>query len=99
MKRTTVIIAIFALLTLIYVCLPKATTAQDKTDTFRDMLISIQEETPNKQVTLDFISKSYSPSGTISHVGDDYVCIDEYPQVQACVQFDKIQGIELHPNG
>lgn len=95
MKRTTVILFIITLLVLIYSGTPASTTAQNKTDTFRDLFILIQEETPNKQVTLDFISKSYSPSGTISHVGDDYICIDEYPQVQACAQFDKIQGINL----
>ena len=73
-----------------------STNTPEQTDTFKDMLISIQTKTPNMQVQIDIISKNYAPTGVISHIGDNYVCI-RYNETQACAPFDKIQGVEFYP--
>ncbi len=73
--------------------------AQSEADTWRELLVTIQEKQPSTfvyiQVNLPF---NISANGQITHIGDNYVCVSfEVNTSEDCVPFDKVVTIELAP--
>lgn len=94
------IVAAFALALL--VMLP-STTAQEPTDTFRELLLTVREKQPETIVGLSVVSDvGYAAFGQLSYVGDDYVCVmlffnGKVSDTESCLLMRKLTRVELRP--